>query len=103
MTTSGRGGRVLVGLALVIIGGAFLVGNLTDWENPLGKLVAGDHHRRGSLEPQAEVLAHGTVHHRPRSVLPPEHIGRLGLLHRGHLAVLAGHTDPGWGKNPLLA
>ena len=34
MTTSGRGGRVLVGLALVIIGGAFLVGNLTDWEIP---------------------------------------------------------------------
>jgi len=34
MTTSGRGGRILVGLALVIIGGAFLVGNLTDWEIP---------------------------------------------------------------------
>ncbi len=34
MATSGRGGRVLTGLALVIIGGVFLVGNLTGWEIP---------------------------------------------------------------------
>ena len=34
MATSGRGGRVLTGLALVIIGGGFLVGNLTGWEIP---------------------------------------------------------------------
>lgn len=34
MATSGRGGRVLTGLALLIIGGVFLVGNLTGWEIP---------------------------------------------------------------------
>ena len=34
MAASGRGGRVLVGLALVIIGAVFLVENLTDWEIP---------------------------------------------------------------------
>lgn len=34
MATSGRAGRVLAGLALVIIGGVFLIENLTDWEIP---------------------------------------------------------------------
>lgn len=34
MATSGRGGRVFAGLALVIIGGVFLVGNTTDWDIP---------------------------------------------------------------------
>lgn len=32
MTTSGRGRRILAGLAFLIIGGVFLVENLTDWE-----------------------------------------------------------------------
>ncbi|MXX00795.1 MAG: hypothetical protein F4Z79_04110 [Acidimicrobiia bacterium] len=34
VTTSGRSRRVLVGLALVAVGGAFLVENLTEWEVP---------------------------------------------------------------------
>lgn len=34
MATSGRGRRILVGMALVAIGAVFLVENLTDWEVP---------------------------------------------------------------------
>ena len=34
MAASGRGGRFFAGLTLLIIGGVFLVGNLTDWEIP---------------------------------------------------------------------
>ncbi|MDE0187585.1 MAG: hypothetical protein OXN80_00635, partial [bacterium] len=68
MTTSGRGGRVLVGLALVIIGGAFLVGNLTDWEIPWG-----------SWWP-AIIIAAGLWNLRPKSWLTGLFITALGVF-----------------------
>ena len=104
MATSDRGHRVFVGLAFLVVGVVFLLENFTDWEIPWGGwwpvilIAVGIWNivRNRSWFGGLVVAALGVF-------FLPGYTGCVGVHHRGHLAVLAGGSDPGRGKNALQA